>query len=110
MPESDAVLHASKFVFTSPNFVSDYYGNNPVFLILRDSVETSLLSWKLWKEQEKYREQVVPYYEAVYSGNIPVSEIEKAIVLDFDFPEESGLIAAFKAAREKRDEKSYKKS
>ena len=110
MPESDAVLHASKFVFTSPNFVSDYYGNNPVFLILRDSVESSLLSWKLWKEQEKYREQVVPYYEAGYSGNIPVSEIEKAMVLDFDFPEESGLIAAFKAAREKRDEKSYKKS
>jgi hypothetical protein len=110
MPESDVVLHATKFVFSSPNFVSDYYGNNPVFLILRDSVENNLLSWKLWKEQGKYREQVVPYYEAGYSGNIPVSEIEKAIVFDFEFPEETGRIAALKAAREKRAEKPNRKS
>lgn len=100
MPKEDASLHAGKFLFSLPNFVEEYYSRNPVFLIATDDIEADLVSWKVWKDEERYREQVVPYYEAGFKGNLPISKIESALILELDFPEEGGLVAALKAARD----------
>jgi len=77
MPESDAGWHSTSFRFSSANFISEYYGNTAVFLILSDEIEKELISWSLWKKQRKLSEKVIPYYEAGYKGNIPLSKIEK---------------------------------
>lgn len=101
MPKENASIHAGNFQFSSPNFVAGYYGLNPVFLILADNIAADLVSWKTWKDEERHRkEKVVAYYEAGYKGNLPISKIESALILELDFPEEGGLIGAFKAARE----------
>jgi len=102
MPKSEADLYSSNFNFSSLRFIAHYYGSTPVFLIFSDDMENELLSWKLCKEQNKLSEKVVPYYEAGYKGDIPLSKIEKAILLDLAAPEDAGLTGMLEIAREKR--------
>lgn len=103
MSEADADMYRSKFDFFSANFVSGHYENNAVFLILTDDVESELVSWKLCKAQNKLKETVIPYYEAGYLGDIPLSRIQYAILLDLAIPKSKGLAGILeRVAREMR--------
>lgn len=50
-------------------------------LILNASLYPALISWDRWKEEQVWREMVVPYVEAGHPGPISVEAIDRAIFL-----------------------------
>jgi len=103
MPEADAELNSTKFPFSSMSFIYSHYGNRPVFLIVNDSVESELISWKSCKEQNRLSETVVPYYEAGYKGNLPMSKIVKVLLIRLPAPPKGGLASLLAASRKRRN-------
>ncbi len=50
--------------------------------ILRDPDQMNLVSWMRWKEEETWREMVVPYIETGHEGPISLTLIEERIHLE----------------------------
>lgn len=61
----------SKYYFLNPSFVA----NHPVFLFLNQSWCEQLIPWSKRKDEEAFQEMVIPYVEAGYPGDIPLSII-----------------------------------
>jgi hypothetical protein len=50
-------------------------------LFLNDSIYQELLPWTMRKEEEAYREMILPYLEAGYPGPIAVEKVDEIIIV-----------------------------
>jgi hypothetical protein len=72
----DLALH--KYYFLNPPFSKD----KPVFLFLRESCFEQLIPWSKSKEDEGFSAMVIPHVEAGYPGEIPISLVERVLLVD----------------------------
>jgi hypothetical protein len=72
-----------KYYFLNPSFSE----NRPVFLLLTDSCFDDLIPWSRANAEVGYREMFIPYVEAGYPGEIPLSLVERALLLEVAYPE-----------------------
>ncbi len=72
----DDSLH--KYYFLNPPFSK----NRPVFLLLADACSEQLLPWSQSIPEEGARAMVIPYVEAGYPGEIPLSLVQCALLLE----------------------------
>ena len=61
-------------------------------LILMPDIYDALVPWTLWKDEEAWGDQVVPYVEAGYRGSISIDLIDEIICLTLE--EDPNSIAA----------------
>jgi len=108
LSSEEGLTYYWKFPFADARFISRYCKDKVVYLILKDEISQDLISWQTWKDEEKLRERVVPYYEAGYKGNLPLSLVEKALVLELNFQEETGVVRQLELARLKCADKLHK--
>jgi len=71
---NDALL---KFFFLSP-----FHRANPVFLVFGDAAYEQLIPWSVSIPDEGYRAMVIPYVEAGYPGEVPLSLIDSVLIID----------------------------
>jgi hypothetical protein len=67
-------------------------------LFISESLYPALLPWTLWKEQEAYREIVVPYIEAGHPGPIPIEKVDEILIVSV-IEDTNSLAAALGRAR-----------
>lgn len=99
LSSEESLTYYWKFPFADARFISRYCKDKVVYLILKDAISSDLISWQKWKDEEKLRERVVPYYEAGYKGNLPLSLVERVLLLELNFPDETGLACRLELAR-----------
>jgi hypothetical protein len=85
-----------KYYFLNPSFVDD----EPIYLFLSESCFKNLIPWTHWKEENAFREMVVPYVEAGYPGKIGIGLIDSVLHVKIDNPP-SPLAEALRRAWEK---------
>lgn len=64
-----------KYYFLNPPFTE----GRPIYLFLNSLCFPQLLSWSLWKKQEAYREMVIPYVEAGFPDQVPLSLVDEVL-------------------------------
>lgn len=69
--------------------------------LLGSSVNPALLPWSLWKQEEAWKEMVVPYVEAGHHGPISLALVDETIVVEVDEDPDS-VFAVNRRARKKR--------
>ena len=84
-----------RYYFLNPSFTD----NQPVFLFLNTACFERLVPWSRWKDEKAYGEMVIPYVEAGYPGDIPVSLIDGVLRVEVDKPV-GPLEAAIRAAHD----------
>jgi hypothetical protein len=71
------------------------------YLFLSEAAQDRLISWSKWKEEEAYSDKVVPWVEAGYPGEVPLTFIERVLHVTIDYPTDS-LAAKLHRARWRR--------
>ncbi|MFC1491319.1 hypothetical protein ACFLQ0_01870 [Nitrospinota bacterium] len=72
-------------------FTPAYSGHNLAFLFLSQEEYPKLVPWSNWKEDKDYGDQIVPYVEAGYLGDIPISSIEEIWEVTVTFPDDNSV-------------------
>jgi hypothetical protein len=65
----------SNFYFLNPPFAD----NNPIFLILSESLYPELIPWTQARDENAWEEMFIPHVEAFHPGNIPVSYVNRVV-------------------------------
>lgn len=67
-------------------------------LLLSHSLNSKLVDWAKWKEENAFREMVVPYVEVGHPGPISLSQIDQVVFLRIE-EDASSLAAILRKAR-----------
>lgn len=59
-------------------------GRGIAILVLKPTTYPSLISWEGWKKEEVWRQRVVPYVEAGFPGDLPLTEVAEVIQFEVD--------------------------
>jgi len=69
-------------------------------LFVTESVYSALLPWSLWKDEEAYREMVLPYLEIGHREPIGVENIDEVIIVSV-VEDPDSIVGALRKARKK---------
>jgi hypothetical protein len=78
----DEELVLAKYYFLSPRFAA----NKPVFLLLKESCFSQLISWTQGDAELGVKAMLIPFVEAGYLNEIPVESIDRALIVTIKVP------------------------